>query len=98
MHRREGDTSNSKHWWRNTGDHPAFEAVGSAVVATLDTVQDDAAQAFTTELRAAGKWLPVRFVELCEVAKQTGIEETWLRQVQVAEIAALLEWCHNSAT
>lgn len=30
MHRREGDFSNSHHWFRKAGDHPAMKAVDEA--------------------------------------------------------------------
>lgn len=42
MHRREGDFSNSHYWFRNTGHHPAMDAVaGYDPHAFVDAVEAD---------------------------------------------------------
>jgi hypothetical protein len=91
MHRREGDYSNSNYWWRRTGTHPAFPAVYAAALATLENEKGDA-QLFSAELRTAGKWQPEAFVAACETVRG---DDGWLRRVQVAEMRALLDWCHS---
>ncbi|MEM1212172.1 MAG: hypothetical protein AAGI68_07720 [Planctomycetota bacterium] len=54
MHRREGDFSNSKYWYRQAGDHPAIQAVpdtpGFDPFAFVDRVAADDGGATHAEL------------------------------------------------
>lgn len=92
MHRREGDASNSKYWWRRTGAHPAFGAVQQTVLTVLEEEEEaeGTAQTFAEELRRAKTWLPERFVDVCTAGKRG---DAWLLRVQAAEIETLLNWC-----
>lgn len=93
MHRREGDFSNSKYWWRRVGDHPAYDDVYTEAMSTLLDDADEQAQAFATSLQLAGKWTPEAFVDVCENAVSSARESDWQRRVQVAEMNGLLKWC-----
>ncbi len=95
MHRREGDASNAKYWWRRTDAHPAFGAVQQAVLAVLESETSAPAQNFADELRRAQTWLPERFVDACAAGKPSG---NWLLRVQTAEIETLLNWCFAQKT
>ena len=43
MHRREGDFGNSHYWFRNTGEHPAMEAIdgydGHAFIDEVEAIE-----------------------------------------------------------
>ena len=86
IHRREGDFSNARYWWRMTGEHPAFEEIYDVV---LHRVPDFG---FLDELRAAEQWDPVLFTAWCQKA-QTPDEVARLESVQVQEMRTLLNWC-----
>lgn len=94
MHRREGDGGNSKYWWARTGRHPAFAGVRDAVLETLSAHGNGEAVAFRRALEQAGTWTPEVFVDCCEAWKKSGGDDAWLRAVQLAEMRALLDWCH----
>lgn len=91
MHRREGDASNAKYWWRRTENHAAFGSVYENVRKYLQSENDAAAQQFLSQLEAQQNWLPVAFVDAC----QSGDAE-WLRQVQIIEMETLLSWCREN--
>ena len=88
MHRREGDASNAKYWWRRTGQHSAFDLVYENACKYLQDTNDASAQQFLAQLEAQKTWLPVTFVDAC----QNGDAE-WLRRVQMIEMETLLQWC-----
>ena len=91
MHRREGDASNAKYWWRRTGQHSAFNLVYENACKYLQGANDASAQQFLSQLEAQQTWLPVAFVDAC----QNGDAE-WLRRVQMIEMESLLQWCREN--
>lgn len=95
MHRREGDAANSQYWWHRVGEHEAFADVYTEAMSVLINRSDEQAQEFADVLKRAGTWVPIEFVGRCEMARRGQITGDWLQRVQVAEMSALLDWCHR---
>jgi len=105
MHRREQDFSNSKYWWRETGEHVTFTTLHEAAKLEFSrrpATAIESTRAFAPleiqQLVAAPKWDPYRFVDLCEEAKN-GDRELQLacRTLQAIEWRTLFDFSYEAA-
>jgi hypothetical protein len=95
MHRREGDFSNSKYWYRHVGNHPIFTAL--AEQAHLVASLRDPKSSFN-ETRAH-EWDPFAFVDQCQSAiRQNSDAQELCLDIQQAEWKLLFDYCYRKAT
>jgi len=103
MHRREGDFSNSKYWFRHVGRHEVFDALGTAAAEIATRYSGTAGQASSGTQSAAaelagGEWDPFAFVDLCQAAiRRDRNIEPLCRAVQQAEWELLFDYCYRAA-
>ncbi|MCC2683108.1 MAG: hypothetical protein K0R75_7 [Paenibacillaceae bacterium] len=102
MHRMEGDYSNAKYWFRETGSHPIFADLGAKAAEYLKRMEPGQIPApLASALRAltgSGAWKPdtmIDCVELQVTRLHDDAAEALLRKLQWIEFSALMNYTYD---
>jgi hypothetical protein len=95
MHRREGDFSNAKCWFRHVGGHPIYEDLE---MRAAEIAAERGEAAVVQQLSVGNKWHPAGFVDLCQSAQRgrASTRDACL-DIQQVEWELLFDFCYSAA-